>query len=288
MGQSMVHQMRHRAAIGDRDGESTTGGQGCTLVYLHAGECRYRFGSLEEGRLKAGDLLVGASGEPPALEEIKDGSDPANAKDGGAAAASPCVLTVLRLAFSVVQPLLRLFGAARMLQLLSGPGAAVMRLTDRDAREAEELLARIAGYRRLPEERLQTAVIDLLLFAGSVQSEEPAPAKRRYVEKEKIVHDVIAYLESQYMNEVMMDALAARIHLHPTRMMKLFKELTGMTIFQYLNQFRINQAKLLLYLNKELSVAEIGARVGFKQPSHFSRNFKEIVGLTPEQYRKLG
>ncbi|WP_167859394.1 helix-turn-helix transcriptional regulator [Paenibacillus cymbidii] len=275
MGQSMVHQMRHRTAIGDRDGESTTGGQGCTLVYLHAGECRFRFGSSEEGRLKAGDLLVGASGEPPALED---------AADGGAT----CVLTVLRLAFSVVQPLLRLFGAARMLQLLSGPGAAVLRLTDRDAREAEELLARIASYRRLPEERLQTAVIDLLLFAGAAQTEEPVPAKRRYVEKEKIVHDVIAYLESQYMNEVTMDALAARIHLHPTRMMKLFKELTGMTIFHYLNQFRINQAKLLLYLNKELPVAEIGARVGFKQPSHFSRNFKEIVGLTPEQYRKLG
>lgn len=284
MAQSIVQHMRHRATTGDRDGAGFGGEHGYVLVYLHAGRCRYRLGA-SDGRLEAGDLLVGTSGGPLALEESREGSEPAG---GDAAAAAACTFTALRLAFSVVQPLLRMFGAARMLKLLSGPDAAVLRLPDRDRHEAEELLERIASYLRLPEERLQTAVIDLLLFAGAVQAEEPASAKRQYVEKEKIVHDVIAFLESRYMHEVTMDALAARIHLHPTRMMKLFKELTGMTIFHYLNQFRINQAKLLLYLNKELPVAEIGAMVGFKQPSHFSRNFKEIVGLTPEQYRKLG
>lgn len=66
---------------------------------------------------------------------------------------------------------------------------------------------------------------------------------------------------------------------------KVFKEMTGVTIFKYLYQRRINQAKIEFLLSTA-SVTEICYQVGFNYPSHFTKVFKQLTGLTPEQYKR--
>jgi AraC family transcriptional regulator len=56
----------------------------------------------------------------------------------------------------------------------------------------------------------------------------------------------------------------------------------GVTPHQYILQCRIDKAKYLLQ-HSELSIADIAARVGFCDQSHFTRYFKRIVGVTPKQ-----
>ena len=48
---------------------------------------------------------------------------------------------------------------------------------------------------------------------------------------------------------------------------------------------RINEAKHLLSLKKELSVKEVGEAVGYPDPFYFSRIFKQLTGLAPKEYR---
>lgn len=64
-----------------------------------------------------------------------------------------------------------------------------------------------------------------------------------------------------------------------------FKELTGEKYWDYLSRYRIEKAKTLL---KEtgLSQAEISEKVGYSSEYHFSRKFKEIVGISPNKFRK--
>jgi AraC-like DNA-binding protein len=58
-----------------------------------------------------------------------------------------------------------------------------------------------------------------------------------------------------------------------------------MSISEYLSRSRIDMAKLILR-DSRTPVLEISERLGFSSVSHFNRLFKEIVGVTPTEYRK--
>lgn len=66
----------------------------------------------------------------------------------------------------------------------------------------------------------------------------------------------------------------------------LFKEWSGMSPVEYRNSLRIAQAKALL-LNNSMSIKDIAAYVGYDDQFYFSRVFKSITGVSPQQYKKL-
>lgn len=246
---------------------------GCAIVYVHAGKCLYAE-SKEQGELEAGALLLSSGG----FIDVT-------------AADERCIVTVIRFDPPLLQPLLKPFSPVRVLQPFENLAVWQQPLAEAERSEMDLLLERLDRFHGsadpLSQGRQRAAAVDLLLFICGQCQEKLLERKKPPTEKEKVVREIITFIESRYMDDLSMEQLEAHIHLSKYYMMKLFKELTGMTIFHYLNHFRINQAKVLIYVNKELSITEVGYQVGFKQPSHFSRNFKEIVGLSPEQYRRM-
>jgi len=97
---------------------------------------------------------------------------------------------------------------------------------------------------------------------------------------------IVEYLEASYMNDIHLDVLERELHLDKHYLTRLFKEVTGFTIFQYLYERRINQAKIAFLLNPAKPVTETCYEVGFKSPAHFSRAFKKKTGLTPEKFKQ--
>lgn len=59
-----------------------------------------------------------------------------------------------------------------------------------------------------------------------------------------------------------------------------------MTPIRYLNQVRIDHAKILLE-KTSLSIVQIGEKVGFFTPHYFSSTFHRICGKSPSQYREI-
>jgi AraC-like DNA-binding protein len=155
--------------------------------------------------------------------------------------------------------------------------------------EAEESLAFMNELyaRGTPHsyQRFQARLLDFFIFLGEL-CDQPLKAKNSYPSsKEEHVQAIISFLENQYHEEITLEDIGDRLHLSKFYLAKTFKQVTGMTIFQYLMHRRVYQAKLRL-IQSQSSITETGYDVGFKHPSHFSRVFKEHTGMTPEQYRK--
>jgi len=55
---------------------------------------------------------------------------------------------------------------------------------------------------------------------------------------------------------------------------------------QYINNYRLSQAKDLLFRQPHLAVKEIAEELGFENPHYFTRLFKAIYGETPSRYRQ--
>ena len=64
-----------------------------------------------------------------------------------------------------------------------------------------------------------------------------------------------------------------------------FQKHTNMTLLNYINVFRMNQA-ILLMTDPQLTLTEIASRVGMNDSQHFSKLFKSIIGSSPSLFRK--
>ena len=126
-----------------------------------------------------------------------------------------------------------------------------------------------------------------LLFTIYGYCQKPLEVKTEFPSaKEHHVQSIITFIEANFQEDIHLEELERSLHLSKFYLVKIFKEVTGITIFTYLYQRRINQAKVLFLLEKQKSVTEICYEIGFKHPAHFSRIFKQLVGYTPEKYRK--
>jgi len=96
---------------------------------------------------------------------------------------------------------------------------------------------------------------------------------------------LIRRIELSYADKVTVEQAAKEVNLNPYYFCKLFKRLTGRTFVEYVNIFRMKEAKRLLMESND-SITEIAARVGCENPNYFTRIYKKYMGMTPSQTRK--
>lgn len=128
--------------------------------------------------------------------------------------------------------------------------------------------------------RLSTNAVELLdaIYALTVR-------QHRTADKRGGVLDSARYIEAHYMERLSLDDMAQAAFLSKFYYNRAFKRCIGMTPAEYLNAVRIGHAKEML-LASELSVEEIGWRVGFGGSKNFIRQFRQSVGETPGAYRR--
>jgi AraC family transcriptional regulator of arabinose operon len=81
------------------------------------------------------------------------------------------------------------------------------------------------------------------------------------------------------------DEIANACNLSTSRLSHLFKQQIGLGPKTWINNLRLQHARKLLINSKE-SVNAIGARVGYENPSHFTKYFKKNMGCSPRQFRQ--
>jgi len=102
---------------------------------------------------------------------------------------------------------------------------------------------------------------------------------------EQIVQSVQLFLKANFAKELNLEDISRQFNFNPSYLTKIFIKHTGEPPSKYLITLRIHEAKHLLQTTKELSVKEVGERVGYPDPYYFSRIFKQVTGVTPSEFR---
>ena len=92
------------------------------------------------------------------------------------------------------------------------------------------------------------------------------------------------YMQYHYDQPLALEDISKQAHLSVSRLAHLFKEQVGITVIEYLTSIRINQAKQRLLVT-ENNCTQICFEVGYNNQSYFTRIFKQVVGMTPRQFR---
>ncbi len=113
----------------------------------------------------------------------------------------------------------------------------------------------------------------------SIQTPSPADDQDRTV---GLVDD---FINDNLGVQVSLEDLARQVRLSKRSLTRRYKELTGKTIGERLNQMRMYRAEELLR-ETELQVKNIAYMCGFRYASHFAKQFEKSLGFTPSDYRK--
>ena len=101
------------------------------------------------------------------------------------------------------------------------------------------------------------------------------------------VKAIIEWIRVHYAEDITVAYLAKQFNYHPTYLTALMKKYTKHTVSYYITYFRISAAKNLLVATSKpkMTVKETAYMCGFKDEKYFMRIFKNMEGVTPEQYR---
>ncbi|WP_176550490.1 response regulator [Bacillus sp. AFS037270] len=101
---------------------------------------------------------------------------------------------------------------------------------------------------------------------------------------EKLIIDLKSFINTNYKEPIVLDDLGKLFHKNPAYLCSLFSKAVGNTIFEYITNVRLNNAKKLLRTSN-LKVSEICKQVGYENQKYFHQVFKKNIGITPGLYR---
>jgi AraC-like DNA-binding protein len=130
----------------------------------------------------------------------------------------------------------------------------------------------------------------LQIFQLLANSHETIELKTRPItsisvlKQQKRLHQIYHFIETSYQQHIDVNAVAKSLHLTTAAFCRYFKKATHLTFTDFLNQYRINQAKKLLL--QEKTVGDACYESGFENLSHFNKTFKKFTGENPSAFRK--
>lgn len=101
--------------------------------------------------------------------------------------------------------------------------------------------------------------------------------------EDKIVERINQYIAVNYCQDVTLDELSALVHMNKSSLCRYYKRVTGMRIFDYLAQTRVDFS-LKLLRSTSYSITQIALECGYNSPSHFYHQFRAITGYSPSEY----
>ncbi len=105
-------------------------------------------------------------------------------------------------------------------------------------------------------------------------------------DKFRVVKKIKNIINEHYSEHITVKFIANEVNFSTKQVHRIFTQETGMTIFEYLTNYRMEMAKKLLLENKV--VDDVVFEVGYKDKKYFYEIFKEKTGMSPKQFKDQG
>ncbi|TVY10374.1 helix-turn-helix domain-containing protein [Paenibacillus cremeus] len=100
-----------------------------------------------------------------------------------------------------------------------------------------------------------------------------------------VIFDIARYIQNHYHQDITLQEIASHFYLSREYISRKFKQEFGVNLSDYISGIRMDKAKLLL-LNPHLRISQVAEMVGYDDEKYFSKVFKKMVGVSPNEYRK--
>ncbi|ANF49578.1 AraC family transcriptional regulator [Chryseobacterium glaciei] len=128
-------------------------------------------------------------------------------------------------------------------------------------------------------------ILNILANSDEVKELNNEDTRIKWFLNDKIrMGTIYDYINENYDKKTNVNEIAQIVSLSTPAFCRYFKKQTNMTFTDFVNNYRINQAKLLLLQNS--CITEICFQVGFESLSYFNKLFKQHVGETPSEFKK--
>ena len=128
--------------------------------------------------------------------------------------------------------------------------------------------------------KLQSAIIELVTYFLEESGAKPLEVPSVSMET------IIQYINDNLNHNFSLEDLASMAHMHPTYFIERFKQFKNTTPMKYIMAKRMRHARSLLE-HTNLPINRIIEEIGFKDPGHFSRTFKQYYHYSPMVFRKF-
>ncbi|MFE4714198.1 helix-turn-helix domain-containing protein [Paenibacillus sp. NPDC056722] len=101
----------------------------------------------------------------------------------------------------------------------------------------------------------------------------------------KKISQITHFINGNFTKPLSLEYMADKFSISSSHLSRTFKDTTGFTFIEYVNNTRLKAARSLLQ-DSTLTVSEIAEHTGFGNLTHFGRVFKAMTGTSPLKYRK--
>jgi transcriptional regulator GlxA family with amidase domain len=115
-----------------------------------------------------------------------------------------------------------------------------------------------------------------------VPTQRPATIRLRT----SLYEESVRIVDEEYASDLSLDDIAHRVASSRRQLQRAYAEIGGTTFRDHLTAVRMERAAELLR-SERLSVREIAARVGYRQPAQFAKAFRRHQGVAPSEYRSV-
>lgn len=133
---------------------------------------------------------------------------------------------------------------------------------------------------------IQLGIIQLLMMIDRVSESTFSSNDLKSNIKQYYTEKIIECMQQDFSKPITIESMSNKLNLSSSYMSRIFKEITGYTIMEYLMYYRFTQAKYMIEIASDEKFKDIAVACGFQNSSHFCRFIKDNTGMTPTVFKK--